>query len=94
MLSSFSNCSQNSNVPRGLDQRAFTGLYMISGCISVFVFIMTLSYLVAKQQYSIWEWTLSNLITTRVGKLLALILQIRVVHRDPIVELTLTQAIA
>nr|XP_043608442.1 glutamate receptor 2.5-like [Erigeron canadensis] len=97
MLRSLSTCSQlahESNGPRRLDSRAFTGLFIMSGCISAFVFFTTLIHLIAKRQDSIWSSTQSNLIKRRVGRWLILLLRTRVVHDNPGVELTPTQAAA
>ncbi|XP_071694524.1 glutamate receptor 2.8-like [Rutidosis leptorrhynchoides] len=99
MLKSLSKCSQlsqeqESNGPLQLDLTDFTGLFIILGCVSTFVFIAALNHLIAKHPDAIWRLIQSNLITRRIGKLIALLLQIRVVLRDLGVELTPNQATA
>ncbi|XP_071692201.1 glutamate receptor 2.9-like [Rutidosis leptorrhynchoides] len=97
MLISLSKCSQlaqESSKPIQLDLKAFAGLFIISGCVSASVFVVALSHLVAKHQDTIWRLVQSSLITRRIGKLITMLLQIRVVLRDLSVELTPNQGAA
>nr|GEW82701.1 hypothetical protein [Tanacetum cinerariifolium] len=53
MLRSFSSSSQSaqeSNGPSGLNPKAFIGLFIVSGCISVIVFITTFTHLIVKHK--------------------------------------------
>ncbi|GJX23659.1 hypothetical protein Tco_0228104 [Tanacetum coccineum] len=97
MLGPFSRCSQSaqeSNGPSRLDPEAFIGLFIVSCCISATVFITTLTHLIVKHKDLIWNWTQSNFIRRRVEKWLTSLLEIRVVHLDPGVELTPNQSAA
>lgn len=97
MLDSFSDCSQLTQVsifPGRLGPGPFTGMFMLTGGISEFVFFSTLVRLVSKNEDWILNLTHSNLITRRVGKWWTLLLQIRVVNRNHGVELIPNQAAA
>lgn len=91
MLKSFSNCSQ---LPKDfigpLGLKTFTGMFIISGTISTFVFFSTLGRFVVDNQDWIWNLIQSNLIVNRTGRWMALLLQIRVIYRYHGVELTPT----
>nr|GEW23607.1 glutamate receptor 2.9-like [Tanacetum cinerariifolium] len=95
LLKSSSNCSQMTQVSIFSDRLGpgpFAGMFMITGGISAFVFFSTLVRLVSENENWILSLTHSNLITRRTGMWWTLLLQIRVVNRDHVVELIPNQA--
>ncbi|PWA45598.1 ionotropic glutamate receptor, metazoa, Periplasmic binding protein-like I [Artemisia annua] len=94
MLDSFSDCSQSAIFPGTLGPGPFTGMFLLTGGISAFVFFSTLVRLFSENEEWILNLTHSNLITRRVGKWWTLLLQIRVVNRNHVVDLIPNQAAA
>ncbi|KAI3821205.1 hypothetical protein L1987_08765 [Smallanthus sonchifolius] len=96
MLTSLSNCSGLDQDPSrgstGLDPGIFTGLFMISGSISAFVFITALARVVINHWESIQ--TKVKLITRRIGDWWTVLLHIKIMDRKLSVELTPNQAVA
>ncbi|KAJ0789664.1 putative solute-binding protein family 3/ domain of MltF [Helianthus annuus] len=95
MLRSFSNCSgsaeDQSRGSTGLDLGLFTGLFIISGSISAFVFFTTLARVVINHWESIQ--TSLKLITRRIGNWWTMLLHIIIIDRKLSVGLTPNQAV-